>query len=75
MTSLKLSGNARPDKSGGREVTGSVLSGDLGMLPSGEYALKIESGTCAPMLKSLVQVRAGEETLVRARLICGAGKE
>ena len=62
-------------KSGGRDVTGSVLSGDVASLPSGEYELTIESRGCAPFTKPLVQVRAGEEVTVRAPLICGAGKE
>lgn len=58
---------------GGREQQSAVVSGDSALLPVGEYALSIQSSGCADWSKPVVQVRAGAETRVRARLICGAG--
>ena len=62
---------------GGRPVEAPVNSGDSVSLPAGEYALSIEAPQCAPYTRQVVQVRAGVETAtrIRARLICGAGKE
>ena len=59
---------------GGREISGRLVAPDSVSLPEGEYALSIEALYCAAY-SAPIGIESGKVTQVRARLICGAGKQ